>query len=259
MQNDSIKFKNDFLILIFAFSILAPGNLFAAESISAPTINVAPQQYYPLEEALYIEGKGPPAGQKIEFIFEKVSGGTQPVRLEVQANSNGDWFLAQRVELASGEWSVRARAVSGKGTSDWSNPRIIRSLVSGFVVGGVTVKYAPIALTLFLAVFASGILLVYAFFRAKGAKEVAREAEFKLKTESLQNEIREKERKIAEAAVTQSFGDLRKNILAELNHLDSKLRDVALSREEEEHREKLLRELREAEENIEKQLKSISV
>lgn len=227
-----------------------------AADIVVPTINVAPQQYFPLDEVLYIEGKGP-VSSKIELFFEKVSGGSQPVRLIVDANSNGEWFLAQKVELSSGEWSVRARAAVGTNVSDWSNPRIIRSLLSGVVIGGVTFKYAPIAISLFLAVFAAGALLIYAFFRARGARERSREAEYKSKTEILERALREKERKIAEAAIMQSFGELRKNILAELDHLDSKLRDGVLSREEEDHREKLLRELREAEENIEKRLREI--
>ncbi|MCH8316876.1 MAG: hypothetical protein IIA88_00005, partial [Bacteroidetes bacterium] len=123
-----------------------------AASLFTPTINVAPSVYYSLDEALYLEGRAD-AGAEVELFFE--NSGSQPVRVIVDVNSNGEWFFRERLELASGEWTVRARTVGNPDLSDWSNPRIIRSIVSGFIIGSVKVKYVPVILTL-LSIFVLG-------------------------------------------------------------------------------------------------------
>src|SRR3989344_5699711 len=116
---------------------VAPGTL------SNPTISVTPRTYYPLDEVLYLEGRGP-AGMMIELLFEKISSGSQPILLSTQTSANGEWYFSQSLDLSSGEWSVRARAKDGNNNSSWSNPRIIRSVVAGFFLGKVKVKYLPV-------------------------------------------------------------------------------------------------------------------
>ena len=89
-------------------------------------------------------------------------------------------------------------------------------------------------------------------------QQLALKQEMEAKTEAFEKELREKERQAAETVVEQNFSDLRRYILEELEHLETRFKGVALTREEEEHRMKLLRELREAENAIEKKIKDIT-
>ena len=126
------------IIIFLAVLFITPILTFA--EVSAPIISVAPSVYYPLDEVLYLEVRAAPKN-KIDIYFEK--SGSQPIRIQAETNSNGDWYIGQKLELASGEWAVRARAIDKENLSDWSNPRIIRSVVSGFVFGSFKIKYLP--------------------------------------------------------------------------------------------------------------------
>ena len=208
----------------------------AGSGLLAPRINVAPNIYYPLEEVLYLEGQAPPK-TKIDLIFEKT--GSSPVRVVIDSNSNGEWFFSEKLELASGEWTVRAR-ILGDPPSDWSNPRVIRSIVSGFALGSLKIKYFPIVLVFFLLITASFILFVYLFFRVRNLKNS------------------ERERRIFDTEIDQNFNGLRRRIMEELEHLNGKVKNGRrLSQEESEHRERLLGELRAAEETIRRRAKEI--
>lgn len=220
----------------------------------APQISVAPEIYYPLDETLYLEGRAEPRSQ-VELFFEKP--GSNQVRIMVDSNSNGEWFLSQRLELGSGEWMVRARA-SGDPPSDWSNPRLIQSRITGFVVGSTRIKYAPVAAVLVLLFILGGGLLVYSIVRVRKLRREMHESELKEGMEKLKDELRAKDRESAEILLEQNFSEIRKGLLEELEHLETKAtRGGALSHDEEAHRAKLLRELREAEEGIQKKLKSM--
>ncbi len=242
----------------------------------SPEINVAPEIYYPLDESLYIEGKADPKS-KVEIFFEKPS--SNPVRKIVESNSGGEWFLSEKLELGSGEWMVRARIASDP-PSDWSNPRIIQSRVTGFIVAGVRVKYAPIAIALVILFLLGGAFLIYAIMRARSVRVGARERELKEGMERHERELREnmerrerelreslekmehesriKDREATATLLEQHFSGIREQVLKELEHLEIKASQGApLSADEEEHRAKLLHELREAEDEIQKKLKEI--
>lgn len=244
-----------FLLLMLggAFLGAVPRTALAAELL-VPTINVAPGVYYPLDEVLYIEGRASSRGS-VELLFERSVGGVNPIRVKSDVNADGEWFYSGRLELASGEWNVRARTF-GNSPSDWSIPRIIRSVVSGFVIGGITVKYMPVVSVL-LVLFLSGlVLLVYAFVRVRTVRRMAAEREIKTKTEGLEEALREKDRQIFASRIEENFSAIRKKIMEELEHLETKTRGRrALSSEEEGHRAELLAKLREAEEEIEKKVK----
>lgn len=227
------------------------------DPVLAPSINVAPQEYYPLDEAIYLEGKAEPKN-KVQIYFEKISGGVQPISFEVLANSNGEWFLSQKLELSSGEWSVRARVMSDP-PSDWSNPRIIKSVVSGFLIGGLKIKYAPVVGLLSIGFLTAGVLLVYSMLRVRAIQRKSIADNLREKNKRLEKELREKEKEMIEHTVSDNFAEIRKKLAGELEHLETKTRlGGALNSEEEEHREKLLRELREAEEEIDRKLKQIA-
>ena len=154
--------------------------------------------------------------------FEKL--GSKSVTIIVESNSNGEWFLAQKVELSSGEWTARAR-ILGDPASDWSSPRIIRSTVSGFIFGSIKIKYFPIAIALILLLLSSTALLAYLLWQISKVRRSAH---------------------------------LREDISDELEHLEKAIREgKELSESEMKRRENLLLELRHAEEIIQDKFKEI--
>lgn len=220
----------------------------------APEINIAPEIYYPLDETLYLEGKAV-AKVTVELFFEKP--GSNPVRVTVESNSSGEWFLSQKLELSSGEWMVRARTATDL-PSDWSTPRIIQSRITGIILGGVRIQYAPVAIGLVLLFLLGGGLLIYSIMRVRRVRQEAHERELHEGMEKLEHELRIKDREATEALLEQHFSEIREGIMKELEHFEVKAKDNGgLSPEEEEHRAKLMRELREAEESIQKKLKEI--
>lgn len=211
-----------FLILIPTFLILS--SVFGAE-LSAPTIDINPDIYYPLDEVLYIEGRAEP-NTAIQVQFQK--SGAKPLRLVTKSDQNGEWVLAEKAPLEAGNWEIRVRAIKGDKVSRWSNPRIIRAIASGITLGGLTIKFS----FLFIVLVFGAFLILYLYFRLR----------------------REHNEKTA-ALIEQDFSELRRNVADELKHLE---RQGALSNEEREHRDKLLRDLERMEREIERRLKDLS-
>lgn len=242
-------------VLIFSFLIL-PAIGRAVQELPPPTINVSPDVFYSLDETLYLEGKASPT-VTVELFFEKQSGGP-PVRLNVKSNSNGEWFLAQKLELTSGEWMVRGRILSDP-PSDWSNPRIIRSVVSGFFIGSIKIKYLPTIIILGSLIIIGLVLLIYSSIRIRKIQHLELERKMAEKTEEFKKALLEKETEVTTALVEENFKDIRRKITEEWIHLEEKLREKGgLSKEEEEHRSRLLRDLRDAEEKIEEKIREIT-
>ncbi len=264
MRISQKKSKSYKLLLIAAFSFyfFIFGSGFAAEELRPPTITINPDVYYPLDEILYIEGRAVP-NVAIQIQFQK--SGAKPVNLNIKSDTNGEWVLAEKVPLEKGDWEVRARVVLNSGaTSEWSNPRVLKAISTGFVIGGFTVKYAFL-LFLFLVVLTFSIILIlYFFFRMKRYRERIeairiRELEKKLaeKTEKLEEALLDKEKEETETILKKNFAELKAAILTELEHLEEAAGGRPLSKEELEHKEHLFGRLKEAEEKIESKIKSI--
>lgn len=244
--------------IIFLFSMIlfaVSSHVALAAAIAAPTINIAPTSYYSLDEILYIEGRAVP-NKNVELLFEKPS--SQPVRMTVKANSNGEWYFGERLELVGGEWMARARIVDGDIISDWSNPRIVRSIISGFNIGSLQIKYLPIFIVLVLLFAAGFALLLYSFIRARNIKYADRAQAIEKKAEDLKRQLRDRELQSAKDSIEKSFADLRKDLLDELEHLERRSKDGALTKEEEDYRETMLRQLRHVEDDVEKQIKDLT-
>ncbi len=249
-------------LLLILFLFLNPNFALAAENIAAPsvvpppTINISPDTYYPLDENLYLEGRSLP-NARVELFFEKQSGGADPVRLNINANSNGEWFFAQKLEMASGEWMARAR-VLGNAPSEWSNPKIIRSVVSGFFLGSIKIKYLPVIIVLVSLFIIGIILLIYSLLRVKTIERLELERQIEQKTKAFEKSLHEKEMEAVVTLVEENFTDIRRKITEELAHLEKQLSERGvLSNEEQEHRNSLLAQLHDAEETIEKKIKGM--
>ena len=127
-------------------------------TLDQPYISVSPNLFYPLDEVLYIEGRGVP-GATVTLTLEKEKPDDQPLKFTAHVDSFGEWVVAERTFLSSGVWRVYARQELGDEVSERSNPRVVRSVVTGINIFGYQVKYVVLA-GLFLLVF----LLVMAIF-----------------------------------------------------------------------------------------------
>ena len=102
----------------------------APANIDEPYISVNPDIFYPLDEVLYLEGRAQP-NAIVTVQIRKESGAEKPVKFTVKADAYGEWVVAEKTYLSSGNWEVRARQQVGIALSGESNPRLIRSVVSG--------------------------------------------------------------------------------------------------------------------------------
>jgi len=216
--------KKLYSIYIFALAFFLLG--YAGNAVAAlpiPSIGVNPDIYYPFDEILYIEGGAKP-NSTVQIRFQK--GGAKPIKVVTKSDLKGEWVFAEKVPLEAGNWEVRARIVEGGATSDWSNPRIIKAISTGIIVGGITIKFTFLMTLLII----SAGLIFYLFFRMK-------------------KEAREK----TEAFIEQDFSNPRRDIAEELKHLGRKR---SLSQEEQDHRDKLLRDLEHVEKEINRKLRN---
>lgn len=241
---------------------MAARTAIAAALIASPTISVVPDVYYPVEEILYLEGSAEPHAN-IQIQFQKT--GARPVTMTAQSDGNGEWVLAERVPLEAGAWEVRGRTVASSGeTSPWSNPRVIKAVATGLVLGGVSVTYTFLIL-IFLAAIGAAALMVWYFYsrmkrsehqtealRIRGLEHALRE-----RTDALAQALFAKEKQAAAGEVEKSFVELRAFILQELEHLEATAGARALTKEEEEHKERLFAELKNTQEKIESKIEGM--
>lgn len=244
------------LAVLFGASLLllpAAAHGRVSDAPPAPVISVAPMQYYPLDESLYIEGGSAP-GAPVEIVFELVGGSVGHVRRRVTANSLGEWQLNEQLRLPSGEWMARARVASDP-PSDWSLPRTIRSAVSGFVIAGITVHFLPAVLALACLFFIAGILLIWSVVRVRRIVREEHEHALAERTTALERALKEKERREKADVVEREFSEIRRKVAEELEHYDTHDAGGRIpSAHEETHRARLLRDLRQAEETIEEKI-----
>ena len=163
------------LIFSFSFKIEQAG----ATELEVPTINVIPD-IYNTDEILYIEGRAEP-NSVVEIRFQRQ--GSKPVTFIIRADPGGEWVFAQRVDFSSGEYEVRARTRDGERASQWSNPRIFKTKVTGIVIGRVLGKFSLLSLTIFLLLLAGAGMALYFHLRVKRTKEESRQRFYEQKKE----------------------------------------------------------------------------
>ena len=256
MQNCNLKLKTGFkflfVISVFSFLVISAiggfaldGNLsFAAENFPVPMISVNPDIYYPLDEILYLEGRAKP-NSTVQVQFQKQ--GAKPLKFNSKSDANGEWVLAEKVPLESGDWEVRARLIAAGGgingqekTSEWSNPRVFKVIVSGVTIGGLNIKFAFLVFVLLVVLFAAAFIFFY----------------FRWKVRQLKAVIVSKEIKEARDSVKDGLSEIRKDLIDELKIMESS--GKTLSVEELSRKEHLLRELDLLERNMDKEIQDIS-
>lgn len=243
-------------LIAASFSCASPLRAMAAEIISTPTISVTPDIYYPFDEILYLEGNAAPE-TLIQVQFQK--SGAKPVTMTTRSDVRGEWVLAGKVPLDAGAWEVRARLVTGAGAiSAWSNPRLIKAVATGIVLGGVSVTYVFLLLIFLSALGAAAALAWYFYSRMKRFERRAKtlrirelEGELRRRSQALEQALLDKDKQEAEAEVEKSVSELRALLLKELEHFEETAGGRALTREEQEHKERLVAELKSIQEKIE--------
>lgn len=207
-----------FRIIVFSLILFFAGGSIRAEEFPSPTIGVNPDIYYPLDEILYLEGSAKP-NSTVQIQFQAQGG--KPIRVITKSDQKGEWVFAQKLSLEVGIWEVRARMVEGDLASEWSNPRVMKVVMTGVVIGGIAVKFA--------ALFSIVVLLLLigiagAFYYTRRISRMR--AEFA-------EALREKEREALGVEVEQDFSELRQKIMRELEHSEGRLAGGGLTRKKE--------------------------
>lgn len=164
----------------------------------------------------------------------------------VQANANGEWALHERAFLPEGVWEARARAEKDDTESNWSHSRTIRSVVTGIALQGKNiVSFATIAGVLaFLIVVLAGIF-GYILIRV-------RERERRALIEKQDGRIRALEH--VERTVEEGFARIKHQLMEELHTIEERSGAAPLSTEDMQRRERILEQLHDIEDDIEKRI-----
>jgi len=233
-----------FSIFIYSLSFAETGdstqnsNIVHDKPLFQPYISISPDIFYPLEEILYLEGRAEPNSLVMINILKQ---GEQPVRFTVSADSFGEWVVNEKVFLSSGNWEVRARQQVGQEVSSWSNPRNIRSIVTGVNVFGINIRYVVIASVVLIFLFA--IFSISIYFRKKIAK--------------LKHGLMEKHLKETEERFHHGFEEVRRGLMDQLKDLAVSSDGRSLTPEEINKRDEILRELEKLEKGLEHDIRDI--
>lgn len=203
-----------------------------ARELREPAIAISPDYFYPFEDILYLAGRSEP-NTVVTVVFQKQ--GDKLVKFTVTPDSSGEWVVKEKTYLSAGDWEVRARAQLGNELSDWSNPRIIRSVVTGISVFGLKIRY--VAIGAFVFVFLLILAGVFFYFTRKIRK---------LKRGLFEKQVHETQERAHE-----SFTELRRELTSRLKSLIANADKRPLTAEEIEQQEQTLRELDELERRME--------
>ena len=141
----------------------------------------------------------------------------------------------------AGDWEVRARIIdpqNADNVSEGSNPRVFNVVVGGITIGGLTIKFAAFSLVIVILLILGVLLILYFSNRVS-----------RLKAMLLDKEISE-----ANETVRKGFSEMRQNLFDELKLLESRKN---LSAEEVERETRLLRDLKNLERGVEKEIDDI--
>lgn len=244
-------FKYIAVAFFTAFLVILPSAIFAqtapytttpgSQALVEPMITVSPDSFNSFEEVLYIAGRANP-NALVAVLIEREDKSGAPVKFTVYADSLGEWVVSGKTYLNPGYWNVRARQQINSLISDWSNPRIIRSIAAGVNVYGLQIRYVTIASI--ILVFLIVLTVVFIYFRRKIGR--------------LQQGLKEKQLKEAEDRFHKGFAEIRKNLMDQLKELAANSEGRALTREELEKRDRVLKELEDLEQNLDHDFGEIS-
>jgi len=241
--------------ILLTLLLLAPLFIFAQGDFPVPTIAISPDTYYPLDEILYLEGRAE-TDSTVNVVFHKQ--GERPVKFNIKADMLGEWVLAEKVHLSSGHWEVRARTISSDGiASDWSNPRVLRSVITGFTILGINIRYITIVLPI-VFIFLLGLgILVYSVLWVQKIRRREHEKHHEEEIEALEEKLLKKEVSDAKDVTARTFAGVRDSLIKQLEFIEERGKEKGLSSQELKQKEFILKKLYEAEKDIEKKIEEI--
>src|SRR3989338_7925460 len=101
-----MKNLNKFKILAIGLLAIPLLSFAQDENLLPPEVLISPQDFYPAEEVLYLEGRAKP-GALIEVQIEE--SGQELAVIPALAGNSGDWLVSQKLFLSSGDYNIRAR------------------------------------------------------------------------------------------------------------------------------------------------------
>lgn len=231
--------KTKYILLIIASVVLIGADSFVAfaqaQPMAAPVepyISVSPDIFYTLEDAFYLVGRSDP---KALVQVKLTKQGELPIKFSVYADANGEWAVSeQRVYLSAGNWEVRAVQQVGAQVSGSSNPRIIRSIVTGIDIFGFQIRYVVIAIVVIIFLAILGVVFFY----------------FRRKIKNLQRGLMEKQLRETEDRFHKGFAEIRQDLMNQLKDLASNSQGRPMTADEIEKRDHVLRELEDMERNL---------
>lgn len=214
-------------IIIFTRSVAA--------AVPTPSITVFPATFYPLENILFLEGTASPQSV-VEVALRQHE--ERFITLRTTSDNRGIWSLGERIFLEEGRWEIRARSTQHDMASDWSEPKVITSIVTGLGFGRFSITYAAAAGILIAVLIFGGTVFAYLAIRVN-----------RVRRQLLKKEMHEAHRKI-----TEGFHAVRANIIDELRSVEEEAKNGNLSADVLARREKLLMELHTLEEDLEREV-----
>ena len=205
------------------------------DMIESPNITFCPQVYVSGEEFFYIEGQAIPGAEIIIFLKKD---GKDIKKWQTASNNQGEWSFSTKELIESGVYSLSALAKDSNGAkSDLSETCDINVLLSGLSFGFFMISFRQLVLFWILILFFGIIISCYIVLRSRRVKRIF-----------------EKETKEAEDKLRQCFDNLRKEIEAKIELMDSK---PGFNRKEKKVCKELKRDLKIAEDSISKEIKDI--
>ena len=208
---------------------------YAMAALPIPAITVFPATFYPLENILFMEGTASPQSV-VEVILRQHE--ERFITLRTNTDNRGIWSLGERVFLEEGRWEIRARSTKDDTASDWSEPKVITSVVTGVGFGRFSITYPVAASILVTLLVLGGSVFAYLAIRVS-----------RVRRQLLKKEMHEAHRKI-----TEGFHTVRSNIIDELRSVEEEAKNGHVNADILARREKLLTELHKLEEDLEREV-----
>jgi len=246
---NSIREKIAAFLLIASISALAlpwtrPVNAEEVISLPPPIITTVPLSIAN-DQLFYVGGQTDVADSQVIIFLQNVQDG-QVTSQTVQSDQKGDWFYAYQQPLISGSYLLWAQGKVGSELSPPSPQKEISVSKTAFQLGASRLSFET--LYLFITVILFGVVVLlgsyagYHFFHSRR------------KRRELMREVQE-----AEDVIKDGFKTLHEDISAELDIIHRAKLGKALSAQEEDRERRLLEDLAEIEQFVNKEFHDVKL
>ncbi len=228
------------LFLACGLSLFLGNQAFAQQVEFAPPLVTTVSRNITNEEIFYVGGKTDAADTEVIIYLQNLTSG-ETISERVISDKQGDWFYRHNAFLSNGNYLLWAQSKIGEELSPPS-PQIqltVRRTALQFGASRISFEAMYLGIIVMLAIILS-LLMAYTVYHAVHGRR---------KNQLLLKEIRQ-----AEESVRRGFAVLRRDIQAELSIIHQAKLSKALSAEEEQREQQLLKDLDEIEKYIGKEI-----